>query len=138
MPEADVSVVPFDRAHLSGVLALFAAEGWSYADDAERAWRALTAQGSTCIVALVDGSVVGVAHVLSDGEIQAFLTVLLVEQAHRRVGIGARLVRDAFANAGVHRMDLMSCADGFYDALGFQRMSGFRITEGGEFRQTFR
>ena len=41
MPEADVSVVPFDRAHLSGVLALFAAEGWSYADDAERTWRAL-------------------------------------------------------------------------------------------------
>ena len=69
---------------------------------------------------------------------QAFLTVLLVEQAHRRAGIGARLVRDAFANAGAHRMDLMSCADGFYEALGFQRMSGFRITAGGEFRQTFR
>lgn len=112
------------------MLALFAAERWSYADDAERTWRALTAPGSTCIVACVANSVVGVAHVLSDGEIQSFLTVLLVGEAHRRSGIGARLVREAFAQAGTQRMDLTSCADAFYEALGFRRMSGFRIELG--------
>jgi predicted N-acetyltransferase YhbS len=115
------------------VLALFAAESWSYAEDAERTWRALTASGSTCVVALDDDSVVGVAHVLSDGEIQAFLAVLLVGEAHRRSGIGARLVREAFAGAAAQRMDLTSCADAFYEALGFRRMAGFRIARA-EFR----
>jgi ribosomal protein S18 acetylase RimI-like enzyme len=128
MPENEASVVPFDGAHLSGVLALFAAEGWSYADDPERTCRALTAPGSTSVVALSGDSVVGVAHVLSDGEIQAFLAVLLVGEAHRRRGIGERLVREAFTRAGAQRMDLVSCVDSFYSRLGFRRVSAFRIS----------
>src|SRR3989442_1268134 len=100
----EVSVAPFDRAHLPDALALFAAEGWSYADDPERTWRALTAPGCATVVALVDDSVVGVAHVLSDGEVQAFLAVLLVGAEHRRRGIGERLVREAFARARAGRM----------------------------------
>jgi predicted N-acetyltransferase YhbS len=110
------------------VLALFAAEGWTYADDPERACRALNAPGSTSVVALLGDSVVGVAHVLSDGEIQAFLAVLLVGEAHRRTGIGERLVREAFACAGAQRMDLVSCADRYYERLGFRRVSAFRIS----------
>ena len=113
------------------MLALFVAESWSYANDAERTWRALTAPGSKCIVAVIDSTVVGLAHVLSDGEIQAFLAVLLVAEAHRHRGIGARLVRRAFADAGARRMDLTSCADGFFEALGLQRVSGFRLDNGG-------
>jgi ribosomal protein S18 acetylase RimI-like enzyme len=126
--ENETSLLPFDRAHLTGVLALFAAEGWSYADDPERAWRALTAPGSTGVVALSGDSVVGLAHVLSDGEIQAFLAVLLVQETHRRKGIGERLVHEAFARAGAQRMDLVSCADNFYEKLGFRRVSAFRIS----------
>lgn len=68
----DVVIAPFERAHLDGVMALFAAEGWSYAEDEGRCWRALSAAGSTSVVALVDDAVAGVAHVLSDGEIQTF------------------------------------------------------------------
>jgi predicted N-acetyltransferase YhbS len=96
----------------------------------ERTWRALTAPGSVCIVALADDSVVGIAHVLSDGEIQAFLAVLLVGRANRQSGIGTRLVREALALAGAKRMDLTSCADAFYETLGFRRVSGFRIARG--------
>lgn len=124
----NVVIVPFERTHLAGVVALFAAQGWSYAEDEERAWRALTAPGSTCVVALAGDTLAGVAHVLSDGEIQAFLSVLLVSEAFRRQGIGQRLVRDAFARAGTQRIDLTSCADEFYEALGFRRLTAFRLS----------
>ena len=77
------------------------------------------------------------AHVLSDGEIQAVLAVLLVGDAHRRSGVGAGLVREAFAHAGAQRMDLTSCADAFYETLGFRRMSGFRINEAPSFANRF-
>jgi GNAT superfamily N-acetyltransferase len=124
----EVVIVPFERSHLAGVVALFAAQGWSYAEDEERAWRALTAPGSTCVVALAGDTVAGAAHVLSDGEIQAFLPVLLVAQAFRGKGIGRRLVRDAFVRAGTQRIDLTSCADEFYEALGFRRLTAFRLS----------
>jgi GNAT superfamily N-acetyltransferase len=125
----DVAIVAFKRTHLAGVMALFAAEEWSYAADEERTWRALTAPGSTCIVALADDEVTGVAHVLSDGEIQAFLSILLVAEAFRRHGIGRRLVRVAFERAGTQRIDLTSCADEFYTALGFRRLTAFRLSQ---------
>ena len=128
MPPHEVSLALFDRAHFPGVLALFAAEGWSYADDAERTWRALTAPGSKAVVALADENVVGVAHALSDGEIQAFLAILVVGAAHRRRGIGERLVREAFSRTEAQRIDLVSCADAFYETLGFRRMSAFRTS----------
>jgi hypothetical protein len=41
----DVAIVAFERTHLAGVMALFAAQEWSYADDEERTWRAVTAPG---------------------------------------------------------------------------------------------
>jgi GNAT superfamily N-acetyltransferase len=128
MPSHEASLAPFDRIHLPAVMALFAAEGWSYADDAERTWRALTAPGSKAIVALADNDVVGVAHALSDGEIQAFLAILVVAAAHRRRGVGERLVREVFARTEAERMDLVSCDDAFYEKLGFRQMSAFRTS----------
>jgi hypothetical protein len=43
MPMTEISVEPFTQAHLDGLIALVAAEGWNeYADDVERTRRALT------------------------------------------------------------------------------------------------
>jgi hypothetical protein len=42
----DVSIEPFAQAHLDGLIALVAAEGWTeYREDAERTYRALSARG---------------------------------------------------------------------------------------------
>jgi hypothetical protein len=39
----EISIEPFTQAHLDGLIALVAAEGWTeYADDVERTRRALT------------------------------------------------------------------------------------------------
>jgi GNAT superfamily N-acetyltransferase len=117
------------REHLAGVRDLFMREGWrSYAADQERTWRALSAPGTIALVARQRGRVVGVAQTLSDGEIQAFLTVLLIAEEHRGAGVGRTLLeRIAHRTPGV-RLDLISCADGFYGALGMRRVSGFRLS----------
>lgn len=122
------AIAVFGREHLSGVMRLFAAERWSYANDEVRAWRALTAPGTLTLVPLVDGDVAGVAQTIGDGEIQAFLSVLLVAAEHRRTGIARALVEEVVRRTPGTRLDLISCADDFYEALGFGPVSGFRLT----------
>lgn len=123
-----MTVARLKRTHLSAVIALYAAEGWSQARDVERTWRTLSASGSIALVAISEEEVIGVAHVLTDGEIQAFLSLFVVARGFRGAGVGRRLVEEAHACSGARRMDLVSCNDGFYEALGARPVSGFRIT----------
>lgn len=106
---------------------LFADERWSYADNSERTWRALVAAGSLTLVAVEGSDVIGIAQIVGDGEIQSFLSVLLVSRGRRRLGIGRRLVHEAIRRTHGLRVDVVSCADSFYEALGFRAISGFRV-----------
>src|SRR5919201_4433228 len=64
----EISIEPFTQAHLDGLIALVAAEGWTeYADDVERTRRALTAPGVTTLVAIAGGHLVGAIQIQSDG-----------------------------------------------------------------------
>jgi len=121
---------PFERSHLRGVLALCEALGWpSYSADPERTYRALSAPGATTVVAREDDAIVGLAHVLSDGIIQAHLSLVGVLQGRRRNGVARELVRDAFSRAGGQWLDL--CADAgsepFYRSFVHQERVGFRL-----------
>jgi GNAT superfamily N-acetyltransferase len=121
-------VVPFGRKHLDGVVALFEGEQWpNYTRDAERTFRALSAPGSTTLVAVEKGRVIAVAQLQSDGEVQAHLSTIVVAGDRRGRGIGRRLIRDALRRAGGLRIDTISASDDFYIALGAQRFSGFRL-----------
>lgn len=122
----NLEIVAFERDHLPAAMELFAAQRWSYAADAKRTWRALTSPNSITLVALLDGQVVGVAQTIGDGEFQTFLSALLVAPTHRRRGIGRALIAEAVRHARGTRIDLISCADELYEALGFRRVSGFR------------
>lgn len=121
-------IVAFEHEHLSEVMGLFATERWSYAEDQQRTWRALTAPGTLTLVAMVDGRVAGIAQTISDGEVQAFLSILLVAADQRGTGIGRELVREALRRTPCIRLDLISCADPFYQSLGFRPAQGFRHT----------
>ena len=114
---------------LAEVIALCVAEGWpSFAEDAARAHRALTAQGVTTVVSLDGDEVVGFAQMLSDGEIQAFLATIAVAGTHRRRGIARRLIAEALERVGGLRVDLITeTAERFYESLHHKRVSGFRI-----------
>lgn len=114
---------------LAGVLRLCELEGWpSLPADPARAERALTAAGVTTVVAVEEEGLAGFAQMLSDGEIQAHLSLIAVDPAHRRKGVGRRMLALALDLAGGFRIDLLTdSAEDFYTSLRHHRMSGFRI-----------
>jgi ribosomal protein S18 acetylase RimI-like enzyme len=119
----------FQPDDLDAVIALCAAEGWpSFPEDPARALRALTAPGVTTVVADDAGRVVGFTQLLSDGEIQAHLSLIAVHPDARRQGLARQMLRVALALAGGSRIDLLTVtAPEFYAALPHRRMDGFRI-----------
>jgi ribosomal protein S18 acetylase RimI-like enzyme len=119
----------FQPDDVEGVIELCAAEGWpSFPEDPARALRALTAPGVTTVVADEAGRVVGFAQLLSDGEIQAHLSLIAVHPDARRHGLARQLLRLALAEAGGIRIDLITdTAPEFYAALPHRRLDGFRI-----------
>ena len=119
----------FQPGDLGPVVELCAAEGWpSFPEDRARALRALTAPGVTTVVADEAGRVVGFAQLLSDGEIQAHLSLIAVHPDARRRGLARQMLRVALALAGGSRIDLLTdTAPDFYAALPHRRMDGFRI-----------
>ena len=125
-----VRYVAFGHEHLGPVVTLCEAENWpSLPADRGRAERALRAPGVTTVVAVEDGDVVGFATMLSDGEIQAYLSLLVVAPGRRRQGVGRGLVAATFARAGGIRVDLLAepGAEGFYEAMQHRTRAGYRL-----------
>jgi ribosomal protein S18 acetylase RimI-like enzyme len=91
----------------------------------------MTAPGVTTLVAVDEeagAGVVGFACLQSDGEIQAHLSLIAVEAAHRRRGIARALIAEALARAGGERIDLVTdSAEAFYERLPHRRMAGYRL-----------
>ncbi len=126
---SEAAIAPFTEAHLDGVIALVADEGWTeYADDAELTRRALTAPGVTTLVALVGGRVAGVIQVQSDGEIQAHASMLLIGPEGRGTGLGSRLLREGLERAGGAHLDIRTRVEGYYERFGATRSLGYRLT----------
>ena len=130
MSRQAIDYVPIAREHLDGVIRLCEIEQYpSYIQDAKRTWRALTAPGVCTVVAVQDGRIVGFAQMLSDGLIQAHLSMIVIDRDLRRRGIGGRLVWEAFARCGGQWVDLLSTegADAFYRSCQYQSFPGYRI-----------
>ena len=124
-----VEIRLFQPGDLGGVIALCVAEAWpSFPEDPARALRALTAPGVTTAVAVDGERVAGFAQLLSDGEIQAHLSLIAVDRAYRRQNLARQMLRFALALAGGTRIDLITdSAPEFYSALPHRRLDGFRI-----------
>jgi GNAT superfamily N-acetyltransferase len=125
----EISIEPFAQAHVDGLIALVAAEGWTeYADDVERTRRALTAPGVTTLVAIAGGHLVAAIQVQSDGLIQAHVSMLPIARNSRGAGLGSRLLRVGLERAGGLRLDVRTPTEGFYERLGATRSLGFRLS----------
>lgn len=120
----------FEPSYLGGVLRLCEAEGWpSFPEDPQRAARVMTAPGVTTVVAVEHDQVIGFAQMFSDGEIQAFLASIAVDEAERGRGIGRSLVNEALRLAGGQRVDLLSeeASVEFYASFPHFRKPGYRL-----------
>jgi ribosomal protein S18 acetylase RimI-like enzyme len=123
------SIESFANAHLDGLVALVAAEGWTeYTDDVERTYQALTAPGVTTLVAIAGERVVGAIQVQSDGVIQAHVSMLLIDRDWRGRRLGSRLLREGLKRAGGLQLDIRTRTEGYYERLGAIRSLGFRLT----------
>jgi len=122
----------FLLSDLPGVLHLCKQEKWpSFPEDPARANRALTAPGVTTIVAVEGETIVGFAQLMSDGEIQAHLSLIAVDSAYRRRGIARELIASALRVAGGLRIDLITdSAEEFYSSFPHFRRAGFRLYPG--------
>jgi ribosomal protein S18 acetylase RimI-like enzyme len=125
-----VDVERFDARHLDGILALCRAEEWpDLPSDPVRAARVLTGPNAVTLVALDNDAVVGIAAAISDGAIDAYLSMLVVAAAHRRKGIAAGLIAEMFRATGVGRIDLLAepGSEPFYDTVPHRELRGYRL-----------
>jgi predicted N-acetyltransferase YhbS len=130
MAETDLlPITALAPEHLEGAVALFATEGWDeYTADPERTYDALTAPGSTTLVALDGSNVVAIIQVQSDGVIQAHVSAILVAEKWRAAGLGRRLLREGLDRAGGIQLDIRTRAESYYQRLGATQSAGFRLT----------
>jgi ribosomal protein S18 acetylase RimI-like enzyme len=121
-------IVLFSSRHLDGVVQLCVAEGWPSWTHESTA-QAFAAPGVIAVVAEEDGEVLGVAELLTDGQLTAYLGMLVVAERARRRGIGRALIDDLFERSGLRRMDLLSeeGAIPFYESMPNKAKPGFRL-----------
>lgn len=128
MPE-QIDYGRFAPEHLAGVVACARVLDWpSYADPAA-ALAAFTAPGSITCVATHRDTVIGLAHLLTNGVVHAHLSLVGVLPEHRRRGVARELVATAFRDAGARWLDLCSepGSEGFYRSFPHRESVGFRI-----------
>lgn len=104
--DAVVELRDADLAHLDAIMTLetatFATDAWSR----EMMAAELAASHTRYLVALADGSIVGYAGLsVPAGASQADIQTIAVDAGHRRLGIGALLVRRMLDEARARRFD---------------------------------
>ena len=127
----------FDAAsHLSGVVGICRSLDWdNFRHDPDLTRRSLTAPGVTTLVAVAGDPerVVGFAQIFGDGVLQAHLGLLAVAQSWRRMGVGRRLVEEAFERLGAERMDPIASDESldFYRSFKHREQVGFKLYPAG-------
>jgi GNAT superfamily N-acetyltransferase len=121
-------IEPFDSSESDRVAALCAAEGWP-SFSPQNVATALCAPGVIALTAHDDDELVGVAELLTDGTVVAYLGLLVVARHARRGGVARSLVGELFARCDLSRIDLLSEVDAtaFYESLPHKVKLGYRI-----------
>ena len=81
---------------------------------------------------VVEGNqkILGFARYLTDEVMTTFLAEIIIDKSHRRKGLGQQLIEEIHKKYPLTRIELISEADGFYQAVGFKPVgTGFRKSE---------
>lgn len=73
--------------------------------------------------------VVGVAELVTDGHVTAYLALLVVAEHMRRRGIGRALIGELFSRTTLERIDLLSEEGSvpFYETMHHKMKPGYRL-----------
>jgi ribosomal protein S18 acetylase RimI-like enzyme len=102
---------------------LLLAAGWDRAVSNAAEFRILLSRSQLTLVAIEDGQVVGFLRALSDGIANAYLSMLVVDERHRRKGIARALVAAAMGDDKQMTWVLRAVKEvtPFYEKLGFTK-----------------
>lgn len=120
------------EADFPGILSLYAAHGWTHANDPERL--RIAVERSDCTLVAVDGGeVVGFARAMSDGAFAVYIADVLVAPERQRQGIGRALFQglaDRYPLERFHHQVLMAerGAEAFYRRLGLVPVNVYGLT----------
>jgi ribosomal protein S18 acetylase RimI-like enzyme len=118
-----VEIRPILAGEIEQARAILAASGWSERVGDPAWFRELVERSQVVLVAVDGGKVVGVVRALTDGMSNGYISMLAVDEAHRRRGIGASLVRAAMGENRDMTWVLRAARPGlipFYESLGFR------------------
>ena len=112
-------------SELAAVHALLSNHGWAHRIP-DAAWLQQLLANSHAVVAVSGGEVVGFARAITDGLSNGYVSMVVVADAHRRRGLGSRLVRAVTgAEPGITWLlrAERSGAREFFERLGFKPSS---------------
>lgn len=103
---------------------LLAANQWGPRVADPAVFAELVRRSPVALVAVRDGQVIGFLRALTDGIFNGYISMVVVDQAHRGQGVGSALVRACMGDRPEMTWVLRAGRDGvsvFYEGLGFRR-----------------